>query len=65
MSDNILDACMEFENYPIKTVGEDAFYNYYILFHYFKISKIRHKFKNSWIVKKAQAGLVISYLMPV
>ena len=41
----MLDACMQFENYPIKTVGEDAFYSYYILYHYFKISKIRKTFK--------------------
>ena len=34
----ILDACVKFENYPIKTVGEDAFYNYHILYHYFKKS---------------------------
>ena len=27
-------------------------YNYYILYHYFKISKIRQKFKNTPIVKK-------------
>ena len=31
MSDIILDACMKFQNYPIKTVGGDAFYNHYIL----------------------------------
>ena len=31
VSDIILDACMKFHNYPIKTVGEDAFYSYYIL----------------------------------
>ena len=52
MSDIILDTCMQYENYPIKTVGEEAFYSYYILYHYFKISKIRQKFKNSPIVKK-------------
>ena len=51
MSDIILDTCMQYENYPIKTVGEEAFYSYYILNHYFKISKIRQKFKNSPIVK--------------
>ena len=51
--DIILDACMKFENYPIKTVGLDAFYSYYILYHYFKISKIRQKFKNDLIVKKS------------
>ena len=44
---------MQFENYPIKTVREEAFYSYYILYHYFKISKIRQKFKNSQIVKKS------------
>ena len=43
VSDIILDACMQFENYPIKTVGKEAFYSYYILYHYFKISKIRQK----------------------
>ena len=53
VSDIILDACMKFENYLIKTVGEDAFYSYYISYHYFKISKIRQKFKNSPIVKKS------------
>ena len=53
MSNIILNACVEFENYPMKTVGEDAFYSYYILYHYFKISKIRQKFKNSPIVKKS------------
>ena len=31
VSDTILDACMKFQNYPIKTVGGDAFYSYYIL----------------------------------
>ena len=31
MSDIILDACMKFQNYPIKTVGGDAFYSHYIL----------------------------------
>ena len=48
----MLDACMQFENYPIKTV-EEAFYSYHILYHYFKISKIRQKFKNRMIVKKS------------
>ena len=42
VSDIMLDACMQFENYPMKTVGEEAFYNY-ILYDYFKISKIRQK----------------------
>ena len=65
VSDIMLDACMQFENYPMKTVGEEAFYNYYILYHYFKISKIQQKFKNTPIVKKAQTRLVISCLMPV
>ena len=53
VSDIILDACMQYENYPIKTVGEEAFYSYYILYHYFKISKIRQKFKNSPIVQNS------------
>ena len=55
VSNIILDTCMQYENYLIKTVGEEAFYSYYILYHYFKISKNRQKFKNSLIVKKAQA----------
>ena len=49
----ILDACMKFQNYPIKTVGEDAFYSHYILYNYFKISKNRQKLKNSLMVKKS------------
>ena len=66
MSNIILDACMKYENYSIKIVGEDAFYSYYILYHYFKISKIQQKFKNDQIVeKKTQARWVILYLMPV
>ena len=52
MSDNVT-ACMQFENFPIKTVGEEAFYSFYIIYHYFKILKIRQKFKNSPIVKKS------------
>ena len=52
MCNNIVNACMQFENFPIKTVGEEAFYSRYIIHHYFKISKIRQKFKNSPIVKK-------------
>ena len=59
MSDIILDACMQFENYPIKTVGEEAFYSYYILYHYFKISKIRQKFKNNSIVKKSTSQIIL------
>ena len=47
---------MQFENFPIKTVGYEAFYSFYIIHHYFKISKIRQKFKNSPIVKEAQPG---------
>ena len=50
MSDIILDACMKFENYPIKTVG-DAFYNIIS-----KFQKIAKNSENSWMVKKkAQA----------
>ena len=61
MSYIMLHACMKFPNYPIKTVGGDAFYSYYILYHYFKISKIRQKFKNSSSVKKStrQVGDII------
>ena len=44
---------MKFESYPIKTVGEYAFYSYYISYNYFKISKIRQKLKNSPIFKKS------------
>ena len=43
---------MNFENYPMKTGGEDAFYSYYILYHYLKNSKIRQKYKNRLIVNK-------------
>ena len=57
VGDMILDACMKFENYPIKTVGVDAFYSYYILYHYFKILKIRQKFKNGLIVKKSTSQM--------
>ena len=59
MSDIIFDTCMQYENYPIKTVGGEAFYSYYILYDYFKISKIRQNFKNSSIVKKAQPRWMI------
>ena len=31
VSDIMLDACVKFQNYPIKTVGGDAFYSHYIL----------------------------------
>ena len=58
MSDSILNACMQCENYPINTVGEEAFYIYYILYHFFKISKIRQKFKNSPIVKKSTTQVI-------
>ena len=53
MNDIIPNAYMQFENYPIKTVAEEALYSYYILYHYFKISKIRQKIKNTPIVKKS------------
>ena len=43
---------MKFQKYLIKTVGGDAFYSHYILYHYFKISKNRQKFKKSSMVKK-------------
>ena len=63
MSDIILDACMQFVNYPIKTVGEEAFYSYYILYHYFKTSQIRQKFKNSPIVKNKSASQVSDIIL--
>ena len=50
VADIIHDASMEFENYPRITVGEDAFFSYYMLYHYFKVSKIRQKLKNNPIV---------------
>ena len=53
MSDIIVDACVQFENYPIKTVGEEAFYSFYKIHRYFKNSKIRQKFKNSPIVNRS------------
>ena len=62
MSDIILEASMQYENYPIKTDGAEAFYIFYIIHNYLKVSQIRQTFKNSPIVKKAQARWVISYL---
>ena len=53
VADIIFNVCMKFENYPMKTVLGEALYRYYILYHYFKISKIRQKFKNCPIVKKS------------
>ena len=50
VADIIHDASMEFENYPRITVGEMHFLAT-MLYHYFKMSKIRQKFKNSPIVK--------------
>ena len=35
----ILDVCMQFENFPIKTIGEEAFYSYYIIYYYLKFRK--------------------------
>ena len=59
-------ACMKFQNYPNKTVGEDAFYSYYILYHYFqKFQKFAKNTKMIRSSKKAQAKLVTSYLIPV
>ena len=46
VSNIMLDACMKFQNYPIKIVGGDAFYSYYILYHYFK------NYKNSPKIQK-------------
>ena len=46
MSDIIFDACMKYENYPIKIVGEDVFYNYYILYQNFKNSPKIKKWSN-------------------
>ena len=45
------------KNYPIKTVGEDAFCSYYISYNYFQISQIRQKFKNNPIVKKCTSQM--------
>ena len=46
-TDNIMpDACTKFQNYPMKTVGGDAFYSYYILYDYFT------NFKNSPKIQK-------------
>ena len=43
VSDIIVDARIQFENFPIKTVRDEAFYSYYIIHHYFKFLKIRQK----------------------
>ena len=56
LSDIIVNACMQFENFPIKTVGVEAFYSFYIIHNYFKISKIRQKFKNSLKIWKKSSG---------
>ena len=45
----------------MKIVEGDTFYSYYILYQYFENSKIRQKFKNNSIVKKAQAIMLISH----
>ena len=37
----------------MKTAGGDAFITYHILYNYFKISKIRQRFKNRPIVNKS------------
>ena len=37
----------------MKTVGADAFITYHTLYHYFKISKIRPKFKKGSIIKES------------
>ena len=50
VSDIILDACMKFQNYPIKTVGGDAFYSHNIIY-YTIISKFQKIAKNSKIVR--------------
>ena len=52
---------MQYENYPIKTVWEEAFYSYYISYHYFKISKIRQFFLKCPIVKKSTTQ--VSYII--
>ena len=65
VADIILNACMKFESYLIKTVGGDAFF---VTICYTIISKFQKFAINSKIVrssKKAQARLLISYLMPV
>ena len=51
-----LDACMQYENFSIKTVGEEAFYSNYISYDYFKISKIRQNLKKSDRLKKHRPG---------
>ena len=56
MSDITVNVRMQFENFPIKTVGEEAFYSFYIIHHYFKISKIREKLKKSPIVKTSMSS---------
>ena len=46
-ADIIPDACMKFENYPIKTVGEYAFT---VIIYYTIISKCQKFAKNSKII---------------
>ena len=52
VSDIILDSCMQSENYPIKTVGKEAFYSYYVSYHISKLKKSPN-FQKSVIVKKS------------
>ena len=49
MSDIILDACMNIQNYPIRIVGGDAFYSHYI--YYNIISKFQKIAKYSKIFR--------------
>ena len=44
--DIIPDACMQFEKFPIKTVGEEAFYSYYIYIPLFQNIKNSPKVQN-------------------
>ena len=46
VSDIILDACMQYENYRVKTVGEEAFYSYHYTIPLFQ------NFKNSPKIQK-------------
>ena len=62
--DIILDACMKFENYPIKTVRENAFT---VIIYYTFILKFQEIAKNTEMVRSSQntSQVIDIILMPI
>ena len=60
VSDIMLDACMQFENYPMKTVGEEAFYN---TLYYTIILKFQKFHKNSKILRSKSTNQVSDVML--